>query len=119
MKILLNITSLILLFISCEKQSDYLIPDSEVPDWLKVRITADKKILESDPQSSLNISAWTRNEYKGNFYFEFINLLSSSMPRVYRFDGTEFIYTDTGFMDYQSGKCCKRYVWKGPSYFDN
>ncbi|MBK9389187.1 MAG: hypothetical protein IPN68_02975 [Bacteroidetes bacterium] len=108
---------LLIFLVSCEKSSDYLIPESEVPEWLKTSIAQDKKTLESDPRSSLNISAWIRTEYKGDYYFEFINLLSSAGPRTYKSDGTEFMYTDNGFMDYQSGKCCKKYVWKGPDYF--
>jgi hypothetical protein len=112
------IVFLIFLFIaSCEKSSDYLIPGSEVPEWLKARITQDEKTLESDPRSSLGISAWMRTEYKGDYYFEFINMLSSSFPQPYNFDGTLFHYTDSGFIEYQSGKCCTKYVWKGPSFF--
>ncbi len=111
--------SIIIFFISCEKSSEYLIPESEVPEWLKTRIAQDIKTLESDPRSSLRISAWMRTEFEGEYYYEFINLLSSAEPMTYKSDGTKFIYTDNGFMDYQSGKCCKKYVWKGPDYQDN
>jgi len=119
MKHYIFVFSLFLLIASCEKSSDYLIPESQVPEWLKARIVQDEKTLESDPRSSLSISAWMRTEYKGAYYFEFINLLNSSMPQPYNFDGTEFKYTDSGFIEYQSGKCCSKYVWKGSDYFGN
>jgi hypothetical protein len=119
MKHYLLVISLLFFFASCEKSSDYLIPESQVPEWLKTRIEQDKKAMESDPRSSLSISAWMRTEYKGAYYFEYINMLSSSLPKPYNFDGTEFQYTHNGFIEYQSGKCCSKYVWKGPAYFGN
>ena len=119
MKHYIIVFSIFLLLASCEKSSDYLIPESEVPEWLKARIAQDKKTLESDPRSGLSISAWVRTEYKSDYYYEFRNLLSSAGPMTYKYDGSEFKYTENGFMDYQSGKCCKKYVWKGPDYFYN
>jgi len=43
MKHYIIVFSIFLLLASCEKSSDYLIPESEVPEWLKARIAQDKK----------------------------------------------------------------------------
>lgn len=112
-------TVLAFLLLSCEKKADFLIPESEIPNWLKTKIVSDESTLKSNPESSISISAWIRYEYGGDYYYEFINLLSSAGPMVFKSDSTEFNYREVNFFDYQSGKCCKRYVWKGPSYFGN
>ncbi len=117
MKRLIYIIATAILLISCEKSSELLIPDSQVPKWLKERISDDEKKIESDPKSGLVFAAWFRYEYEGSFYFEYVNIISSAGPKTFKYDGTEFIYTTNGFTEYQSGKCCKRYVWKGPEYF--
>ena len=117
MKRLIYIITITIFFISCEKSSELLIPDSQVPKWLKERISDDEKKMESDPKSGLDFAAWFRYEYEDNYYFEYVNLISSAGPKTFKYDGTEFIYTADGFIDYQSGKSSKRYVWKGPEYF--
>lgn len=118
LKKLLFYITICLLFSSCEKSPELLIPSSEVPKWLKERISDDEKTIESNPQSGLDVAAWIRYEYDGNFYFEYVNLLSSAGPKIYKYDGKEFVYNDNNFSNCQSGKCCRSYVWKGPSYID-
>jgi hypothetical protein len=100
---------------SCEK-SQY-VPENEVPEWLKSRIASDELTISADPHSGLDIAAWIRYKYMGEYYFEYHNLLFSSMPPVYKYDGTTINYAGTEYTRYQENKCCGRYVWKGPAYF--
>ena len=108
--------ALVLFLLSCEK--DYLIPKKDVPNWLKDRIQQDEESLKFQPISALNVSAWIRYAYDGNFYYEFVNLTSSMGPQIYMQDGTKFKPTYQNFSKYQSEKCCKLYIWKGPSYYE-
>lgn len=101
---------------SCEK--DYLIPKSEVPDWLRKRIAQDEKEIKSNPQSGLDIAAWIRYEYLDNYYFEYHNLLSSAGPVTYDYDGVIIMLNQEPYLNYNADKCCKQYVWKGPSYIE-
>lgn len=103
-----------LLSYSCEK--DNFIPNDEIPDWLKDRIAQDEEIIEANPQSGLDIAAWKRYEYEKNYYFEYINLISSALVPVFKEDGIELNYDNPIFEKYNAEKCCKRYVWKGPNY---
>ena len=105
-----------LLILSCEKAK--IEPNPEIPNWLKDRIAQDEQSLKSHPRSSLNVSAWIRYAYDGIYYYEFVNLTSSMGPQIYMQDGTTFTYTDRNFLKYLSKKCCKLYIWKGPSYFE-
>ena len=115
MKKLLFLFSLVLIMISCVKTQK---SDSDVPSWLQQKITHDEEIIKSDPQSGLDIAAWIRYEYKGEYYYEYLNLLSSAGPKTYKNDGTEISFNATNYSDYQSEKCCRYYVWKGKSYID-
>jgi len=47
-----------LVFFSCEK--DYLIPDNEVPDWLKTRISLDEQTIRDNPKYMASWGAWVR-----------------------------------------------------------
>jgi hypothetical protein len=116
MKRIIFLFSLALIILSCEKAK--IEPNPEIPNWLKDRIFQDEESLKTNPKSGLNVSAWIRYAYNGNYYFEFVNLLSSMGPQIYKQDGTTFFYTDKNFSGYQSEKCCKSYIWKGPSYFE-
>lgn len=95
---------------SCEK--DYLVPNKEVPQWLKDRIAKDQK----DPNSFSDISAWIRYEYKDKYYYEYNLMTSSQYPPVYTDDGQLFSQTKDSYIDYMNTKCCKKYIWKGKSY---
>ncbi len=116
MKRIILLFSFALLILSCEKAK--IEPNPEIPDWLKDRIAQDEETLKSNPRSALNVSAWIRYAYDCKYYFEFVNLLSSIGPQIYMQDGTKFIYTDKNFSKYQSEKCCKLYIWRGPSYIE-
>lgn len=103
------------LLASCAKENeDY----TKIPKWLKDDIATKQKEIASTPNSRYEICAWIRYQYKGNTYFEFHNMLWSSLPKVYQFDGTEVDFDENNYTLYQNGKCCKEIVWKGKSYTD-
>jgi len=118
MKKFFSIITLCLLFISCEKVPNLLVPSSEVPNWLKDRISADEKKIESNPQSGLDFAAWIRYKYHDAYYFEYHNVISSAGPETYDFTGNKILYTQEPYLNFETEKCCKEFVWKGPSYFD-
>lgn len=107
---------LLLLVVSCERTGYELNPDS--PMWLMNRIEKAELQLITDPDSEISVSAWIRYEYSDHYYFENVNLVSSAWPLVYRADGTEFKSNESGYQNYQSGKCCRHFIWKGPLYPD-
>jgi hypothetical protein len=103
------------LLFSCEKEN--LIPASEIPDWLKDRIAQDEIDIESGNRPDLEIGAWIRFKYLDTHYFEYHNLLSSSGPTIYDWDGDSRPFNQEELLKYGQEKCCKQYIWKGSSYF--
>lgn len=114
-KIMLFLLPAILL-VSCEK--DYLVPSNEVPGWLKDRIAETEQEIQSNPKSALDICAWVRYTYKGDYYYEWINLLSSTWPHLYNQKGEMMTFSTMDFEKYWEGKCCKQFIWKGSDYID-
>ena len=112
--------SLVFMFVvsslSCERE--LLIPDSEVPEWLKDRITHDEALIQDSPQSGLDFAAWIRCKYDGKYYFEYLNLLSSTFPSIYNYEGVRVMSSPDEYQTFYSQRCCKQYVWKGKSYFE-
>jgi len=117
-KKLLSLLLFALFFTSCEKWPDFLIPSSEVPGWLKERISHDEKIIGSDPQSGLEISAWIRYKFDGKYFFEYRNGFSSLGPEKFNYDGVKIMLNQDPYLNFERDKCCKQFVWKGPSYID-
>ncbi len=115
MKKIIFLLALVLLTVACEKSKTQ---DFEIPAWIQERINHDEEIIRSNPQSGLDIAAWIRYEYNSKLYYEYLNLLSSSGPEIYQNDGTKLQYADINIYEYQSEKCCRYYVWRGPSYID-
>lgn len=116
MKIIYFVLLLILFVSACKK--DNTLSQDEIPNWLKERILEDEEFIASNPQSGLDIACWLRYEYSNNYYFEYVNLLRSSLPPVYDYEGNEinaYLEIDS---DYLKKRCCKLYVWRGPSYVD-
>jgi hypothetical protein len=112
-KIIIPFILSIILF-SCEKEKS----DSyDIPAWLKLRIAEDESKIAADPRSGLDIAAWIRYEYRDLYYYEYHNMLSSSGPKVYNSIGDLVNFVENSYMDYLSGKCCKKYIWKGSAYF--
>lgn len=105
-----------ILLVSCEK--DYLVPSNEVPGWLKDRIAETEQEIQSNPKSALDICAWVRYTYKGDYYYEWINLLSSTWPHLYNQKGEMMTFSTMDFEKYWEGKCCKQFIWKGSDYID-
>ncbi len=104
-----------LIFFSCEK--DYLIPDKEVPEWLKIKIKQDEQLIKDSPQSWKNYGGWLRYKWQNEYYFEYHNVLSSSLPQPISAKGdTLHFYVFETNTDYYKEKCCKQYVWKAPEY---
>lgn len=116
MRKILVLFILIALLASCAKDNDTA---EALPAWLQERIDADEKEIASNPQSGLDLGAWLKYTYKESVYYEYHNLLMSSLPKVYHSDGTEVNFAQTEYADYQKGKCCKQFVWKGESYFED
>ena len=114
-KILLILLPAVLL-ISCER-TQYQ-PSGEVPAWLRQQIVEIEDQIRENPRSGLNISAWIRYTYNDEYYFEWHNLLSSSFPPIYDFDENLMFFSWDSNDDYQKGKCCREYIWKGPSWSD-
>lgn len=100
---------------SCTKEKE---TENNLPAWLQQRVLADEKEIATDPDSYLTLGAWIKYDYSQSVYFEYHNLLFSSMPKVYRYDGSDMGYALPEYIDYQKGKCCKKYVWKGKAYFE-
>ena len=105
-----------MLLISCEK--DYLVPVAEIPGWLKDRIAETEKEIGGDQKSGLEITAWIRYTYKGDYFYEFINPLSSYWPHLYNRKGELMTFSTMDIWKYQEEKCCKTFIWKGPDYID-
>lgn len=107
-----------LFLLSCEK--DYLIPDKEVPEWLKVKISQDEKMMNEHPSSCLYYGAWLRYSWKDEFYFEYHCSCSSSSPMLISAKGdTLQIMANDVSEDYYKEKCCRQLVWKAPKYEDS
>ncbi|MFZ2339908.1 MAG: hypothetical protein WAW07_09350 [Bacteroidales bacterium] len=108
----------IMLF-SCEKD-DFLIPNKEVPAWLKAKISQDEQIIKNSPQSDLNYGAWKRYKWQDEYYFEYQNyVVFTSLPQPISVKGDTlqfYVYETT--TDYYKEKCCKEFVWKAPEFKD-
>ena len=103
------------MFISCEK--DNLIPENEVPDWLKTKISQDEQTIIDSPKSMTAYGCWLRYSWLNEYYFEYHNVLSSSSPRAISLKGdTLQIWANDINTDYCKEKCCQQYVWKAPKY---
>jgi len=53
------------IFFSCEK--DYLIPENEVPDWLKAKIKQDEQKIVDSPKSLVLYGCWFRYNWQNDF----------------------------------------------------
>ena len=114
---ILAIVMLALLLCSCEK--DYLLPESEVPQWLKNTIKEHEKAIEEDSRTMAAIGAWKRTQWNDTYYYEYYNLLMSSMPSPISHSGdTLNIWVGDVNTDYHKEKCCSIFVWKGPDFSD-
>ena len=104
----------VIMLTACEKQ--YLVPSGDVPAWLKEMILDAEKGESKPPMYASDLGAWVRYKYDGNYFFEWINPIMSSFPPVYDHDGNLLSMDHDKYTRYQTGKCCKKYVWKGSAF---
>ena len=104
-----------LIFFSCEKNS--LVPENEIPDWLKTRISQDELKIQESPKYMTSWGAWIRYKWQNDYYFEYNNIMSSTtiVPISENGDSLYKSANETN-MKYYTEKCCKQYVWKAPNY---
>ena len=103
------------ILVSCKEKEE----GTELPAWLQEKISADETEIAADPQTYKILGAWIQYTYKHTTYFEYHNLIFSSLPKVYYYDGSEMNFAQPEYDTYQKGKCCKKIVWKGEGYFDH
>lgn len=108
---------LTILLSSCEKE--YLVAESEVPQWLKQSIQEHEQSIEENPRSMAAMGAWKRAKWKQVYYYEYYNPLLSSMPSPISHSGdTLEVFIRDIDTDYHKEKCCLSWVWKGPDFTD-
>jgi hypothetical protein len=121
MRNLIVIFILSIFLFSCKKNNDkgYLLPDNEIPGWLKTQITKDEQKIQDSPQYMTSYGAWLRYNWQNVYYFEYHNPVSSSSPIPISFNGdTLHIFANDINTDYCKEKCCNVYVWKAPRFMD-
>ena len=99
----------IFLFSNCSK---YLVPESELPQWLIDRIEKDEAAIKDNPNSFLRFGKWTRYEYLDTFYYEYTNDNEDGTKIPIDHEGNGILDFDL-FTEYSAGKCCDTVVWKG------
>lgn len=121
MKKLVSLFVVLVILLSCEKEEetenkDFLIPENEVPAWLKTYV--EQKGLKEEP-----ISAWVRYSWQNTYYFECLDMTSSfsyAIPVSFNgdtlFTQSQEIISSELYKSYQKDKCCKTYVWKSNGY---
>ena len=114
MKITFLLCIVTILCFSCGKE--YLIPENEVPEWLKERISADEEIIKSEPKLMQNYGAWFRYKFKGDYYYEYDNPLTSLYIDAYSHAGERINLTVVPLDAYREKKCCEKLVWEAPNY---
>jgi hypothetical protein len=114
-----NLVVVFSLFIFLSSSCDKNDPDKEIPIWLKNSIENDEQAIKEYPQSWKNFGVWFRYSWNGEYHFEYVNPLSSSIvPPISQAQDT-LNYLDPAISNkYQDEKCCQKLVWKGPKYDD-
>lgn len=108
--------TILLLTVACEKEKDFLIPASEIPDWLQAQIKEDEKTIASDTKRMPNFGAWIRYTFNNEYYYEYDNPLSALSRNPYSWKGVRVDVTQVPYTNYWQDKCCEQYVWKAPKY---
>ena len=107
----------ILFLSSCEK--GYLVPENELPQWLKDTIQEHEQSIQENPRGMAAMGAWKRANWNKEYYYEYHNPLLSSMPRPISHSGdTLEVWIRDIDSDYYKEKCCSTWVWKGPDFID-
>src|SRR5664279_1924641 len=103
MKKALILFAIILSCLSCSK--DYLIPSTDIPHWLKDKISHDEATIKSDPKLMPNYGAWIRYEYLVEEYYEYDNPLSSQSRNPYSEAGERINTYIAPYTIYWNDKC--------------
>ena len=114
MKKALLLVTIALMFFSCA--NDDSSADSDIPEWLKVKISQDEATIKSNPALMQNHGAWYSYEFNGETFYEYDNPLSSESRNPYSKEGVRVNITVAPFTDYWNQKCCEKLVWKAPHY---
>jgi hypothetical protein len=114
MKKALLLFAIIVSCLSCRK--DFLIPNGEVPGWLKDKISQNEATIKSDPKLMPNYGAWIRYEYQGEKYYEYDNPLSCAISNPWSEAGEQINTSISPYTNYWNDKCCEMFVWKAPEY---
>lgn len=115
MKKIILLIAVHFLLISCEK--GYLVPENELPEWLRTSIEKDEQIIKKNPKYMTSYGSWIRYKWHDEYYYDYFNLVSSTMskPISHIGDTLNFFVNDNNTAYYKE-KCCKKYVWKGPNF---
>jgi len=103
------------LLVSCKEKEE----GNGLPAWLQEKIAADEADIAADTQTYKTLGAWIQFTYRHSTYFEYHNMIFSSLPKVYYNEGGEMNFALPEYDEYQKGKCCKVIVWKGDGYIDH
>ena len=119
MKRLILLFAFFLFLSSCEKK-DVLVPENEIPIWLKNQIKSYELELQQNPDQFVASGiAWIRYKWNGKYYFELRNMISSTFAYPISFDQDTLKVCPVCLgTDYHDNKCCKQFAWKGPHYID-
>ncbi len=58
---------------SCEKE--FLVSESELPEWLKDSIRQDELVIKDNPKSMEAIGSWKRTRWDKVYYYEYFSLI--------------------------------------------
>jgi hypothetical protein len=114
MKTIALIITFSLALLSCKKTLPD-VPETEIPVWLKTKISQDEVRIQQNPQYMTSWGAWIRYKWQNTYYFEYHNVLSSSSIAPVSESGDTLYYGATN-LKYYNEKCCKQYVWRAPNY---
>lgn len=106
---------MLLCTVACSKKDDVTV-SLEIPAWLQLQVTQDENSIAADEKRMENYGAWIRYEFKGSYYYEYDNPLSSLSRNPYSQEGIQIDVATTPYATYWQERCCKQYAWKAPRY---
>src|SRR5688572_28225099 len=96
---------------ACSKKDDVTV-SLEIPEWLQLQVTQDESIIAADEKRMQNYGAWIRYEFRGSYYYEYDNPLSSLSRNPYSREGIRIDLATTPYATYWQERCCAQYVWQ-------
>ncbi len=111
-KSFLLLFTVLLINSSCNKSDENT--EIDLPQWLKAKIEQDEDYSIQHPMEMPAWGVWVRTEYNDKFYFEYSNMLSSSMYRPISYNqDTLSTFIGDNSSEYANKKCCSKVVWHG------